>query len=73
MSTKPDSEALEIWMLKLHETRLCLATLITLVASREGVASGMSSEQIAERWDRLREFVFEVDQEQREFLEHDKE
>jgi hypothetical protein len=70
MSTKDstDEERLELLELAIHETRVCLAALITLFSSRDGALTGMSDEQFAERMERLREFVMDVDKQQRAFL-----
>jgi len=69
MATKSvTEERLETLELALHETRLNLATLITLFGSREGVITGMTDEMFAERLECLREFVMIVDKQQREFL-----
>lgn len=68
----PDEGYLESLELLLLETRLCLSTLITVFAFREGTLTGMSDEQYAERMDRLRKFAFDVDKEHKTWLARDR-
>jgi hypothetical protein len=59
------TKRLDLQDLRRLDTRMALATMISLFASREGVLTGMSDQQFAERLDHLCEFVQQVGEEQR--------